>query len=46
MLGGANPELAVTGRRLMTLMVEAKLLRADLDIGSVLAPKPLLDLPK
>ena len=28
MLGGATPELAVTGRRLMALMVDAKLLRA------------------
>ena len=29
MLGGATPELAVTGRRLMALMVDAKLLRAE-----------------
>ena len=29
MLGGATPELAVTGRRLMALMVEAKLLRSE-----------------
>src|SRR5262249_49574702 len=28
MLGGATPELAVTGRRLMGLMLEAKLLRS------------------
>lgn len=46
MLGGPKPELAITGRRLMKLMVEAKLLRTDLDIHSVLAPRPLLDLPK
>jgi NitT/TauT family transport system substrate-binding protein len=44
MLGGEAPELAVTGRRLMALMVDAKLLRAELDIGSVLAPGPLTDL--
>jgi NitT/TauT family transport system substrate-binding protein len=44
MIGGPRPELAVTGRRLMALMVEAKLLRANLDIESLLAPKPLLDL--
>jgi NitT/TauT family transport system substrate-binding protein len=38
MLGGTTPELAVTGRRLMSLMVEAKLLRAQLDIEALLAP--------
>ena len=43
MLGGATPELAVTGRRLMALMVEAKLLRAGLNIEDVLAPAPLAD---
>jgi len=46
MLGGSKPELAVSGRRLMTLMVDAKLLRAGLDIEGVLAPGPLADLPK
>jgi NitT/TauT family transport system substrate-binding protein len=46
MLGGATPELAVTGRRLMALMVDAKLLRAGLEIEGVLAPGPLADLPK
>jgi NitT/TauT family transport system substrate-binding protein len=46
MLGGATPELAVTGRRLMALMVDAKLLRAGLDIEGVLAPEPLADLPR
>jgi hypothetical protein len=45
MLGGAKPELAVTGRRLMALMLEAKLLRAPLEIESVLAPAPLANLP-
>ncbi len=46
MLGGATPELAVTGRRLMALMVDAKLLRADVDIEGVLAPGPLANLPR
>src|SRR5437773_452436 len=35
MLGGATPELAVTGRRLLALMVDAKLLRPGLDIEGV-----------
>ena len=46
MLGGATPELAVTGRRLMALMVDAKLLRTELDIESLLAPRPLTDLQR
>jgi NitT/TauT family transport system substrate-binding protein len=46
MLGGAKPELAVTGRRLMELMLEARLLRASLDIEGVLAPAPLAELPR
>jgi NitT/TauT family transport system substrate-binding protein len=46
MLGGATPELAVTGRRLMALMVDAKLLRAGLEIEGLLAPGPLTDLPR
>jgi NitT/TauT family transport system substrate-binding protein len=46
MLGGTTPELVVTGRRLMDLMINAKLLRASLDIERVLAPAPLADLPK
>jgi len=44
MLGGASPDLAVTGRRLMTLMVDAKLLRSNIDIERVLAPGPLASL--
>jgi NitT/TauT family transport system substrate-binding protein len=44
MLGGAAPELTVTGRRLMALMVDAKLLRTELNIDGVLAPGPLADL--
>ena len=46
MLGGATPELSVTGRRLLALMVDAKLLRPGLDIERVLAPAPLADLLK
>jgi NitT/TauT family transport system substrate-binding protein len=46
MLSGAPPELAVAGRRLMTLMVDAKLLRAELDIEGLLAPGPLANLPR
>jgi NitT/TauT family transport system substrate-binding protein len=45
MLGGPTPELAVTGRRLMNLMLEAKLLRAGVEIEGVLAPGPLSSLP-
>jgi len=45
MLGGATPELAVTGRRLMALMVDAKLLRTGLEIEGVLTPGPLVELP-
>lgn len=41
MLGGPTPELVGSGRRLMTLMLEAKLLRAGVDIEGVLAPQPL-----
>jgi NitT/TauT family transport system substrate-binding protein len=46
MLGGSSPELVVTGRRLMALMQDAKLLRSGLDIGSVLAPGPLASLSR
>ena len=46
MLGGATPELATTGRQLMALMVDAKLLRSEVDIERVLAPQPLADLSK
>ena len=46
MLGGTAPELAVTGHRLMALMVEAKLLRTGLQIEGLLAPGPLSDLPQ
>ena len=46
MLGGDKPELAVTGRRLMELMIESKLLRSSVDIERVLAPGPLAGLPR
>jgi NitT/TauT family transport system substrate-binding protein len=46
MLGGVTPGLAVTGRRLMSLMVDAKLLRGPLAIQGLLAPGPLEDLQK
>jgi NitT/TauT family transport system substrate-binding protein len=45
MIGGANPELVPSGRRLMELMLEAKLLRSGLKIEEVLAPAPLEGLP-
>lgn len=46
MLGGTAPELAVSGRRLMTLMLEAKLLRTEVDIEGVLAAEPLASLSR
>jgi len=46
MLGGTSPELAMTGRRLMALMVDAKLLRSGLNIEGVLAPGPLAQMSK
>jgi NitT/TauT family transport system substrate-binding protein len=45
MLAGTTPGLVVSGRQLMTLMVEAKLLRSTLDIEGLLAPGPLQTLP-
>jgi NitT/TauT family transport system substrate-binding protein len=45
MLGGAAPELSLTGRRLMTLMLDSKLLRDKLEIETLLAPGPLANLP-
>jgi NitT/TauT family transport system substrate-binding protein len=45
MIGGANPEMVASGRRLMDLMLEAKLLPAGLKIEEVLAPGPLERLP-
>jgi len=46
MLGGTKPELAVTGRRLMALMLEEKLLGSGVEVESVLAPGPLQGLKK
>ena len=46
MLGGSTPELAASGRRLMALMLEEKLLRSGLEIETVLAPAPLQSLAK
>lgn len=46
MLGGPSPELAVTGGRLMSLMVDAKLLREPIDIRTVLAPGPIGDIAR
>jgi NitT/TauT family transport system substrate-binding protein len=45
MLAGATPSLVVSGRQLMTLMVDAKLLRSTLEIEGLLAPGPLQHLP-
>ena len=46
MLGGTSPELAVSGRKLMALMLDAKLLRASVNIGEILAPGPLESVQK
>jgi NitT/TauT family transport system substrate-binding protein len=46
MLSGPAPALATTGRRLMGLMVDAKLLRSNVDIERLLAPQPLANLVK
>ncbi|VTU33075.1 Putative aliphatic sulfonates-binding protein precursor [Variovorax sp. SRS16] len=45
MIGGATPELVPAGRRLMDLMLQAKLLPVGLKIEEVLAPAPLEGLP-
>ncbi len=44
MLGGSSPELVMSGSRLMDLMLDAKLLRAAVSIGELLAPEPLTQL--
>jgi len=46
MLGGPAPALAVTGRRLMSLMVDAQLLHGAFEINDVLAPQPLMALSR
>ena len=45
MLSGPKPGLTVSGRRLMDLMLEARLLRAPVEIERLLAPAPLASLP-
>ena len=45
MIGGSAPALVPSGRRLMRLMLDAKLLRGSLEIEEVLAPAPLAGLP-
>lgn len=45
LLAGAPPGLAVTGGKLMTLMLDAKLLRSPVNINELLAPGPLKSLP-
>jgi NitT/TauT family transport system substrate-binding protein len=42
---GATPELAVSGKKLMDLMLQAKLLPAAVRIEGMLAPSPLATLP-
>jgi hypothetical protein len=46
MIGGPSPQLASTGKRLMTLMVDARLLRSDVPIEKVLEPAPLLSMER
>ncbi len=46
MLGGDKPELVVTGRRLLSLMIDAKLLTKEPAIEELLAPAPLARLAK
>jgi NitT/TauT family transport system substrate-binding protein len=46
MIGGSSPQLVTTGRTLMALMVDAKLLRASVPIEKVLAPAPLLSMDR
>jgi NitT/TauT family transport system substrate-binding protein len=45
MLAGATPSLVVSGRQLMTLMLDAKLLRGRIEVEGLLAPGPLQALP-
>jgi NitT/TauT family transport system substrate-binding protein len=45
MLAGEHPTLAVSGRQLMNLMLESKLLRKEPEIDGLLAPGPLQKLP-
>jgi NitT/TauT family transport system substrate-binding protein len=45
MIGGPTPLLAASGRQLMTLMLDAKLLRGAVDVNALFAPAPLESLP-
>jgi NitT/TauT family transport system substrate-binding protein len=45
MLAGEKPSLAVSGRQLMNLMLDAKLLHRKPEIDALLAPGPLQKLP-
>ena len=45
MLSGPAPSLVASGRQLMALMLEAKLLRGTVEIDALLAPGPLQRLP-
>ena len=46
MIGGDAPRLADTGKELMNLMVDAKLLRSSTPIEKVLAPGPILSMER
>jgi NitT/TauT family transport system substrate-binding protein len=46
MLGGTTPQLATAGRKLLALMLEAKLLRKSIEIEPLLAPGPLASLSR
>ena len=46
MIGGDSPRLAVTGKELMKLMVDGKLLRSSAPIETVLAPGPILSMER
>jgi NitT/TauT family transport system substrate-binding protein len=46
MLAGPAPQLLVTGRRLMAVMRESKLLPRPVEVGSLLAPAPLQGMPR
>ena len=46
MLSGRTPELLVAARRLMALMLEARLLRSPVAIDALLAPAPLEETPR
>lgn len=46
MLAGPDPALTATGERLMTLMIDAKLLRSGVSIPALLAPAPLSELER